>query len=537
MESTVDEALPSAENLKSRLEFEALSSDLSSIFINLPPDKVDSEIENALCRVCEPLGIDLAVLWQWSGAAAPIITPTHAYYAQEGLRFSEPLCQELFPWVVQQMLAGRMVILSSLEDMPAEAAIDRESACRFGIKSDLCLPLSLGGEPPVGALAFNTLREERCWPEVLVKQLQTIAQIIANALARRRQERKLQESQERLATGAELAGLAFYEVDFGEGVAKVDERFCDLLGFRAGQEHDLEPLGFWVKQMHPDDRERVLELRRQLHDGRLEKISVEYRFLHPSLGEKWIHHLARVAKRDSTGRAVLTFGVLRDITETKQTEDSLRDLTRRLIHAHEEEHALLARELHDDVTQRLAVLAIDVGRAEVAAQEKSQIEAMRAVRAGLVRLSEDIHSLAYQLHPSVLDELGLVEALRAECERRVRQGQLNMSTDLNPYSADVGKNAALCLFRVAQEAMNNVARHAGARIASVTLRDMKGGLLLVVRDDGVGFDPMRPRSGRSLGLANMRERVWLVNGTFNIESTPGRGTSIIAWVPAEGGAR
>ena len=97
-----------------------------------------------------------------------------------------------------------------------------------------------------------------------------------------------------------------------------------------------------------------------------------------------------------------------------------------------------------------------------------------------MRLSEDIHSLAYQLHPSVLEELGLAEALRAECERRGRQGRLDVSVDLEPLPAGVGKDAALCLFRVAQEALNNVARHAGARAASVTLRQMDGGLLLAV---------------------------------------------------------
>ena len=95
------------------------------------------------------------------------------------------------------------------------------------------------------------------------------------------------------------------------------------------------------------------------------------------------------------------------------------------------------------------------------------------------------------MHPSVLEELGLAEALRAECERRGRQGRLDLTVDLEPSPAVVGKDAALCLFRVAQEALNNVVRHAGARAASVMLRQMDGGLLLAVRDDGVGFDPER----------------------------------------------
>jgi signal transduction histidine kinase len=244
--------------------------------------------------------------------------------------------------------------------------------------------------------------------------------------------------------------------------------------------------------------------------------------------------LAGVTSRNANGRAVATYGVLRDITKRKQVDEDLRDLSRRLIRAHEEERALLARELHDDVTQRLAVLAIDLGRADLAAPDGPRAGSIRSVREGLVRLSEDVHTLAYQLHPSVLEELGLAEALRAECERRSRQGRVELSLDLDPLPAAAGKDAALCLFRIAQEALNNVVGHARAQTASVTLRQMDDGLLLAIRDDGVGFDPKSPGHGRSLGLVSMRERVRLVNGTFDIESAAGRGTGIVAWVPVHG---
>jgi PAS domain S-box-containing protein len=562
------------------------------------------------------------------------------------------------------MRAGRMVVVSSLDEMPEEAAVDRESARRLGIKSSLCLPLSVGGEPPVGALAFNTLRAQRDWPDVLVNRLHLVAQIFANALARRRADLALRDSEEvgrvtfeqaaagiahvgtdgtflrvneklcaivgypreellqltfqdithpddletdlnhvrrvlageiktysmekryirkdrslvwvnltvslvrtpsgeprhfisvvqditehkraeeafrasdaRLAAAADLAGLAFYEVDFDQRVAFIDDRFRDICGVPLDREEGLQPLEFWIEHLHPDDRERVMDQRRQMHDGRLERLNEEYRFLHPAHGEKWIHHVARVPRRDATGHVVVTFGVLRDITERKRAEDERRDLSQRLIRAHEEERAMLARELHDDLTQRVAVLAIEVGRAELAAPEGSQAQALRSAREGLVHLSEDIHSLAYQLHPSVLEELGLAEALRAECERVCSQGRVDLSLEFKPLPAFVGRDAALCLFRVAQEALNNVTRHAGARAASVALRQKGGGVLLAVRDDGVGFDPTSPGTRRSLGLASMRERVLLLNGTLDIESAPGRGTEIIAWVPAEGEVR
>jgi PAS domain S-box-containing protein len=658
---TADETPRTAETEGSRLEFETLISDLSSSFINLPPGDVDGEIEDALRRVCELLGIDLAVLWQWSTVTPDLIAPTHAHPALEALQPPEPLQQEQFPWLRRQILAGRAVALSSLEEFPAEAVIDREYCRRYNVKSHLSLPLAVGGEAPVGLLGLNTLRAERDWPDALVKRLQLVAQVFAFALARKRADEALRESEERLtlaadsaeaglwvleyrtqafwvtdrtraifgfspnevvtmerfaacvhpddwdlvrgtleraerttehvrveyrilsaegqprwvmsrgrshiaptgepnrlmgvsfdiserkrdheavrasearlAAGAELAGLAFYEVDFAASAIYIDDGFRDLCGVPPDREERLQALGFWIEHLHPDDRARVLELRLRLHEGEPDRFSLEYRYLHPGRGERWIQHLAGAGARDATGHAVRTFGVLRDVTGRKRAENELHDLSRRLIGAHEEERALLARELHDDVSQRLAVLAIDVGRAEVDSQDEALAGTMREVRAGLARLSEDIHSLAYQLHPSVLEELGLVEALRAECERRERQGRLDLALDLAPVPSGVGADAALCLFRVAQEALNNVVRHAGVCTATVTLRQTDGGSLLAVSDRGVGFDPESPGKGMSLGLASMRERARLVRGTLDIESAPGRGTTILAWVPAEG---
>jgi PAS domain S-box-containing protein len=656
---TVDPALPPAERFASRLEFETLVSDLSSRFIDLHPGEVDREIEEALRRVCELLGVDLALLWQWSADAPGVITPTHSYPSRGGPTPPEPTTQEHFPWVREQMLAGRMVSLASLEELPEEAALDRESARLAGIKSNLTLPLAVGGEPPIGALAFNSLRAERSWPDVLVKWLQLVAQIFTNALARRRHEVSLRASEERLAlaaesagaglwdldfgtgviwatekartifgyspdevigmerfeasvhpddwgfvrgaiersartgepvdaeyrilpgddavrwvisrgrpeftaagkplrlmglsidvternrleralrtnearlaAGADLAGLGFYEVDFVEGVMYFEDRLRDLCGIPLNRSQGLKALEFWMEHIHPDDHQSMHDQRQQLHDGKIERLSFEYRYLHPARGERWFHHLARVSTRDATGHALRTYGVLRDITERKRTEEALRDLSRRLIRAHEEERALLARELHDDLTQRLALLAIDVGRAELATPAGPQHEALRAIREGLVHVSEDVHSLAYQLHPSVLEELGLAEALRTECERLGRQGLVDLSVQLDPLPEPLGRDAALCLFRVAQEALNNVFRHAGARTVSVTLRQMERGLILAVRDDGIGFDPANPKKARSLGLESMRERVHLVNGTFDVESALGQGTAIVAWVPA-----
>lgn len=522
----------SPEDEDGTLAFESLMSDLASVLDRLPPDEEDRRVEDVLRRICELLGVDSAVLWQESDVVPRAFSVTHSYCPGGGPQCPEAMLQEHFPYSSEQILAGRVVRFSSWDEMPAEAAVDRENAERFGIVSSLSLPISVGGESPRACLAFNATGQERGWPDVLVTQLQLVAQALAHALALSRAEEAYRTSETRAEAAADLADLAFLEVDFGAGILTTDDRLADLLGVTPTRQEGLQPIQFWVEHLHPDDAPHALDVRRQVIEGEREQFLIEYRYMHPSRGERWIQHVARATVRDAAGRAVRTVSVLRDITRSKRNEQDVHDLSRRMIRAHEEERAALARELHDDVSQRLAVLAINVGRAELATPQGEQAEAMRAVREGLVRLSDDVHSLAYQLHPAILEELGLAEALRTEGERHRSRG-LHVWVHLDPSLAAVDDDLALCLFRVTQEALNNVTRHAEATVATVRLRRTDDGLLLAVSDNGVGFDPADPKTTGSLGLVSMRERARLVNGTLEIESAPGRGTTVIAWVPAE----
>jgi PAS domain S-box-containing protein len=233
------------------------------------------------------------------------------------------------------------------------------------------------------------------------------------------------------------------------------------------------------------------------------------------------------------GRVIIT-GFVRDITERKEAEQAAREFGGRLLQAQEAERARLARELHDDITQRMARLAIDAGRISPRDTAADRNEALRDVRDGLAKLSEDIHTLSYRLHPSMLRDLGLAAALRAECERFSRQSAIATEVKLAALPPRIPADAALSIFRIAQEALRNVARHAGSSAAKVSLRPLEDGLQLAVVDSGVGFDPKRQRSNPSLGLASMKERVRLLGGEFEIESAPGHGTTILAWVPLKG---
>jgi signal transduction histidine kinase len=256
----------------------------------------------------------------------------------------------------------------------------------------------------------------------------------------------------------------------------------------------------------------------------------EIRYRDPTAWEQYrVHFLAVGAAIVLQG--ILILWLLYERHQRQRSEVAAHALSGRLISAQEEERSRLARELHDDVTQRLASLAIDAGREERVLSGSAGATVVRALREGLARLSEDVHALSYRLHPSILEDLGLVEALRAECDRFSRACPIRLEADARDLPERPPRDVALCLFRIAQEGLRNITRHAKASEAEVVLRRLNGGLQLAVRDNGAGFDPRQDRTRTSLGHASMRQRVFLLGGKVEIDSRPGHGTTIRAWVP------
>jgi signal transduction histidine kinase len=229
-------------------------------------------------------------------------------------------------------------------------------------------------------------------------------------------------------------------------------------------------------------------------------------------------------------QAALLIGLVWQRIRRRRAEEEALALSGRLITAHEDERRWLARELHDDITQRLVGAAIDAANLPGSDQSPRDIDARRSISNTLMRLSEDVHDLSYQLHPSVLHDLGLVEALRAECERVARSEAVRVDVAADDISPSLPREVALCIYRIAQEALRNIGRHAKASIVQLSLGLKDGGLLLAVSDNGSGFEPglqIRP----SLGHASMRERIRLLHGKLDIRSSLGGGTIILAWVP------
>ena len=158
---------------------------------------------------------------------------------------------------------------------------------------------------------------------------------------------------------------------------------------------------------------------------------------------------------------------------------------------------------------------------------------MQGIREELVRLSEDVHSLSYRLHPSILEDLGLADALQTECDSFSELERIPVHLHITDLPDQLSPAVALCVFRVMQEALRNIGRHAGASQVHVSVRQEHGRIHFSIKDDGKGFDPRRQRTTPSLGLASMRQRIELLGGKLRIESSPDRGTAIFAWVPVE----
>ena len=225
---------------------------------------------------------------------------------------------------------------------------------------------------------------------------------------------------------------------------------------------------------------------------------------------------ADIARRESEGRYRLA-------------EEMLRDVSGRLIGAQEEERLRIARELHDNVGQRLALLAMQIDELANASHGARRLDApLSALRASCRELSSEVHHLSHRLHSAKLDALGLVPAVQGHCHEVSGHGvHVRFSNDDVP--ATLPGETALCLFRVAQEALANVVKHSGAFEARVHLFAADGHVGLRVEDSGRGFEPNGQQSG--LGLISMRERVRSVGGEVRVQSSPTRGTTIEARVP------
>jgi PAS domain S-box-containing protein len=287
----------------------------------------------------------------------------------------------------------------------------------------------------------------------------------------------------------------------------------------------------WTDGVHPEDLARCWTTYTLAFDRR-ERLRMECRLRRRDGEYRWVL-TSGVPRFNADGSFAGYVGSAIDITDRKLAERALSKISQRLIEAQENERRWIARELHDDINQRLALLAAQLDR--VRQRLPSSVAELAAkigdANAQTLELGRDIQALSHRLHSSGLEHLGLGMAASGFCrELSTRQ---NVEVDFRSYDVpnDLSKEIALCLFRVLQEALQNAVKHSGSRRFQVSLRGTSDGIELIVHDSGIGFDPEEVAKGNGLGLTSMRERLKLVNGQLSITSELQQGTTVHAWVP------
>jgi PAS domain S-box-containing protein len=372
-----------------------------------------------------------------------------------------------------------------------------------------------------------------------------VSGLIVDITERKQAEESLRESEERYRSVVESQTELICRYLPDTTLTFVNDAYCRYFGKTWDDLIGVKYLELIPESSRDDIRSLIESL---IQRPQIE--TYEHEVLLPDGGigwQQWVDH----AIRDADGKIVEFQAVGRDITERKRAEQSLReseealreshtrieDLAGRLIAAQEEERKHIARDLHDDLNQQVAALAIGISRL------KRQLpDAGAAVQEQFARLrektdwlSERIRQVSHELHSSILQHVGLPAALNSYCAEFSDREGIAVTLDIRDGVETVSPDAALCLYRVAQESLRNIARHSGARSAMVALAGVNGAIELRVADQGVGFDPGQAREGRGLGLVSMEERVKLLHGYFELTTRPGAGTELRAQIPLRGG--
>ena len=304
----------------------------------------------------------------------------------------------------------------------------------------------------------------------------------------------------------------------------VNPSFLSLLGYERHQVigHSSLELGIWK-----NSAQRAELVRRLKTDGLVRNFETALR----GAKDQTLIWLSSADLVEIDGEACILV-ISDDITEQRSSEQQLRDVSARLIRAQEEERNRIARELHDGLNQKLALLCVDLQEFGQTHGDISQQLSAFSLR--LQDVSADVHGLSHRLHPSKLDYLGLLPAVKSLCNelsgRRGLQIEFINNDDAEEFE-QLDKELALCAYRVVQEALSNVIKHSGAVTARVQLRCRKHVLYLLVTDSGKGFSVDVAKHKGRLGLISMQERLRLAKGKLIIRSGPNRGTQIEARIP------
>jgi PAS domain S-box-containing protein len=362
---------------------------------------------------------------------------------------------------------------------------------------------------------------------LIVAQALLISGLLWQRTRKRRAEAVLRESEERFRVLTDTSPSLIWMCDVRGRITYLNDR---RIAF-TGPDRDVGFGDNWITYVHPDDVERMLGT---LYEGLKTKqpFSQEYRLRRNDGAYRWMFDVAspRVNGDGSFGGFI---GSAIDTTDQKLAQQALENISGQLIEAQEKERSRIARDLHDDICQRLALLSMEIERANRASNGSSSgtKQNLDEIKKHCSEIAGDVQSLSHQLHSSKLDCLGIVTAIRSFCSEFSTQHEISIGFIDSNVPKHLPKDISLCLFRITQEALHNAVKYSGATQFFVALYGIEDEIQLVVRDTGAGFDVEEARKNRGLGLVSMQERIHLVHGRFTVDSKRGKGTRIFAAVP------
>jgi len=350
---------------------------------------------------------------------------------------------------------------------------------------------------------------------------------------RNRTESALRESEERLTLAFAGAQEGVWDWNLETNDVVYSSRWKQMLGYA---DDEIEPhISAWERLVHPDDRARADRANESVALGQ-PTYEAEFRLRHKD--GRYVHVLSRgfPVRREPGGPVVRIVGTHFDLTERKRVESERvrSELLAKLVFAQEDERRRIARDMHDEFGEQLTALALRIATLREACADRADLAGQVAALDTIARrLDHDVDQLVWQLRPTALDDLGLRAALANYVQDWSQRANIPAELHTTGLLDDrLSTEVETTLYRIAQEALNNIAKYSRARQVEVILERRADCVLLIVEDDGIGFDVAEPANGAGFGLIGMHERATLVGATLEIESAPGQGTTILVRIAA-----
>jgi PAS domain S-box-containing protein len=392
------------------------------------------------------------------------------------------------------------------------------------------------GEPVANHYEYQALRRDgtKIWVDAEIVSIKNekgefvgTQKLLRDATERKRAEQVLRESEERFRLMANSAPVMIWL----SGIDKLCTYFNKQWLEFTGRPLEAELGNGWAERVHPDDLDKCLQTYVEAFDRR-ERFEMQYRLQRHDGEYRWIFDIG-VPRFSADGAFAGYIGSSIDITEQRVAQKALANMGRKLMEAHEEERTWIGRELHDDINQRLSLVAVELDRCiqEFSSSTPELPRHMRQTQERIIEISTDVQALSHRLHSSKLEYLGLATAARSFCREFAERHNVQINFKQTGTLLTLPKEASLSLFRVLQEALQNALKYSRVQDFKVELHGTSHSVELRVSDAGIGFEEQEAMARGGLGLISMRERLQLVNGEFTVRSQPGRGTTISAWVP------